>query len=604
MTATHTSPIGPAPHREGASAAAAWALALARTGAIGRDGVQTLSEAIAGIARERPDAPAIVDAASGAALSFSDLDRRAARYARWAQEAGLGPGTVAALLLPNGPDYLPAWLGLTRAGATVALPNTSLTGASLAHCLQVASPQVAIVAAGLVAPYGAASARLAAAPTLLVHGAPDDPDGIEAALARQPDEPLAEGEMPALALRDRALCIYTSGTTGLPKAANVSHGRILTWGHWFSALAGLDETDRLYDCLPMFHSVGGVVAPGAALLAGGALVVAERFSARRFWDEVAEHDCTVFQYIGELCRYLLAAPTHPLERRHGLRLALGNGLGAKVWEPFQERFAIPRIVEFYAATEGTVSLTNVEGRVGAVGRVPPILAHRSPAILVHHDPETGLPARGSDGFCRRAAVGETGELLGRIEAAGAQRFEGYTDGAESERKILRDVFKPGDAWLRTGDLMRTDRQGYFYFVDRVGDTFRWKGENVATSEVAEIAASAPGVVAAAIYGVRVPGAEGRAGMAALATNETFDLAVFRERLVRDLPAYARPIFLRLCPDLATTDTLKIRKDGLAAQGYDLERVADPIFIDDPIDGAYRPFTPELHRALLDGTLRL
>jgi fatty-acyl-CoA synthase len=245
--------------------------------------------------------------------------------------------------------------------------------------------------------------------------------------------------------------------------------------------------DRMYDCLPMYHSVGGVVATGALLVRGGSVVVREKFSVSQFWDDIADWNCTLFQYIGELCRYLVNAPAHPRERAHRLRLACGNGLRADTWEKFQSRFAIPKILEFYAATEGNVSLYNVEGKIGAIGRVPPFLSHRFPLTLVKFDVVSGEPTRDAQGRAIRCATDEVGEAIGRIGHGSADaggEFEGYTGAADTERKILRDVFEAGDAWFRTGDLMRRDERGFYFFVDRVGDTFRWKGENVATSEVA------------------------------------------------------------------------------------------------------------------------
>jgi fatty-acyl-CoA synthase len=240
-------------------------------------------------------------------------------------------------------------------------------------------------------------------------------------------------------------------------------------------------SDRMYDCLPMYHSVGGVVATSALLARGGSVLIRDRFSLRHFWDDVCAGDCTMFQYIGELCRYLLNAPEHPRDRAHRLRLCCGNGLQADIWKRFQDRFAVPRILEFYASTEGNVSLYNVEGKIGSIGRVPPFLASRFALALVQFDPATGRPARGEHGFCIRCGVNEIGEALGRIPSEGAQggeSFEGYTDSKDTEQKILHDVFARGDRWFRTGDLMRMDAGGFYYFVDRIGDTFRWKGENV------------------------------------------------------------------------------------------------------------------------------
>jgi fatty-acyl-CoA synthase len=356
----------------------------------------------------------------------------------------------------------------------------------------------------------------------------------------------------------------------------------------------------------MYHSVGGVTAIGAMLAAGGSVVVRERFSASRFWSDVTRWDCTIAQYIGELCRYLLAAPPHPDERRHRLRLICGNGLGEDVWTGVQARFAIPAVLEFYAATEGSFSLYNVEGRPGSIGRAPPYLAHRFPAALIRLDPNTDEPLRGPDGFCLPCAPDEAGEAIGRIEAGatGAGAFEGYTDPEASEAKRLRDVFKPGDLWFRTGDLMRKDAAGFFYFVDRAGDTFRWKGENVSTREVADLLAQAPGVREAAVYGVAVPGTEGRAGMAALVEDEGFDLAALGAVLAERLPAYARPLFLRLTDALPTTETFKIKTRALAAEGFDPAGTADRLYWLDPADGAYRPLDAAAFARIVSGRARL
>ena len=364
--------------------------------------------------------------------------------------------------------------------------------------------------------------------------------------------------------------------------------------------------DRLYNCLPMYHSVGGVVAVGGVLLNGGSVFVRERFSARVFWDEVVAYDCTLFQYIGELCRFLLNSDPHPLERAHKLRLACGNGLREEVWTAFQARFNIPRVLEFYAATEGSFSLYNVEGRPGAIGRVPPFLAHRFPAAIVRYDAGTGAPVRDAEGRCVRCAPEEPGEAIGRIagrdQGGGANRFEGYTSEVESARKVLRDVFAPGDAWFRTGDLMRRDAAGFFYFVDRVGDTFRWKGENVSTAEVAEVLAACPGVTAAAVYGVAMPGCDGRAGMAALAVTDGFDLADLATRVSTALPPYARPVLLRLCDSLQATETFKLKKADLAEEGFEPARVRDPMFWLEV--GGYRRLDGDAYARLMAGALRL
>jgi fatty-acyl-CoA synthase len=396
----------------------------------------------------------------------------------------------------------------------------------------------------------------------------------------------ADFERPAVTIRDTALLIYTSGTTGLPKAAKVSHHRILQWSLWFAALGEFSTADRMYNCLPLYHSVGGVVAIGSVLSAGGSIVISEKFSASRFWPEVAQFECTLFQYIGELCRYLVNAPPSTSDRDHSLRLACGNGLRADIWIKFKDRFAIPRIIEFYAASEGTFSLFNIEGEPGAIGHVPPFLRPNFPLAIVRFDADRQEPFRDEHGRCVRCVSNEPGEALGRLDAEA--RFEGYADSAETEKKILRNVFAPGVAWYRSGDLMRMDERKFIYFVDRIGDTFRWKGENVSTLEVEQVLSTCPGILDVLVYGVAVPGADGRAGMAALVTDETFDIANFHSFAKEQLPAYARPIFVRLCRSLEMTDTFKPKKQVLSAQGFNPRAVGEPVYVEDTTRDRYVP----------------
>jgi len=582
----------------------AWVRALERTAGIERDRSLTLPVLIERLAERFADAPALLS--PDAALSYRGLAAACHRYARWGLVRGLGSGDTVCLVMANCPDYLAIWLGLCRIGATVALINTNLRGALLAHSLNLVAPRHVIAGASLAEPVRAVRPLLAAGVECWVSGpGGGDLPRLDEAMAGLAGDALRDDEAPAPSLADRALCIYTSGTTGLPKAANVSHFRLMQWSHWFAGLMDVQPTDRMYDCLPLYHSVGGVVATGATLVGGGAVVLRERFSASSFWQDVVAERCTVFQYIGELCRYLLASPPQAQESQHALRLACGNGLRGDVWREFERRFRIPQILEYYAATEGNFSLYNCEGRAGAIGRIPPFLAHRLPVALVKFDLEAQAPARDASGRCVRCAPQEPGEALGQILAEnGATHFEGYTDEAASASKILRDVFAPGDAWYRTGDLMRQDEQGFFYFVDRVGDTFRWKGENVSTTEIAEVIAACPGVADATVYGVSVPGTEGRAGMAALVAAKGFELAELRRALAARLPDYARPLFVRIVSALELTGTFKLRKQELALEGYDPARVRDALYIDDPARGAYVPLDAELHARLQAGKLRV
>jgi fatty-acyl-CoA synthase len=566
--------------------------------------------------------PALIDAfaekfgARAALLSdrecftYDELTARARRYTRWALGAGLGAGDVVALMMPNRPEYLAIWLGVTRTGATAALLNTNLAGASLAHCVSIVAPRHIILAAELEDRFADAEASLDDIATVWLHGAgagagagARDRQRIDLAIDWLSGGPLTVAERRTVSLSDRALCIYTSGTTGLPKAANVSHGRVLSWAGWFAGLMDAGPDDRLYNCLPMYHSVGGVVATAAALINGGSVVIKERFSVRDFWDDVRRWDCTLFQYIGELCRYLLNAPPQPDEARHRLRIACGNGLRADIWAAFQARFAIPQILEFYASTEGNFSLYNVEGETGSIGRIPPFLSHRFPAALVRFDGEIGVPLRDENGRCIRCDRGEVGEAIGRIAARdGGGRFEGYTTRADTEDKILHDVFDAGDAWFRTGDLMRQDARGFYYFVDRVGDTFRWKGENVSTGEVAAVLAAARGVLEAEVYGVPITGADGKAGMAALTIDSDFDLATLRAELAERLPTYARPVFLRITDKIASTETFKPKKHLLAAEGIDPALIIDQLYVE--TGAGYAPLDAAMAVRIAAGQVRL
>ena len=588
------------------SAKKAWVRALERTASIDRDPRRTLPIVIEELAGRFETAPALVS--PDTALSYRSLAQRANRYARWALAQGLRSGDVVCLLLENCPDYMAAWLGLTRAGLTVALLNTNLAGEPLLHSVRIVSPRALIAGADFTDRL-LASPAIAAGVPCWAHGETAAPlPRVDRALEDHSGEALSDAECARPALADRALYIYTSGTTGLPKAAVVSHHRLMQWSHWFAGLMDITPADRLYDCLPMYHSVGGVVATGATLVGGGTVVVRERFSASRFWQDIRTERCTIFQYIGELCRYLVNSPDAEREAAgHTLRLACGNGLRTDVWRAFQSRFGIPDVLEYYAATEGTFSLYNCEGRVGSIGRIPPFLSHRYPVALVRCDPSSGAPIRDAQGWCVRCPPGEPGEAIGRITAGAGSAgtpFEGYADPEATRRKVLRDVFEPGDAWYRTGDLMSRDDQGFYYFIDRVGDTFRWKGENVSTTEVASALESCRGIIDVAVYGVTVPGTEGRAGMAAVVVGPDFDLTAFRSELAGKLPEYARPVFLRIVPALDVTGTFKLRKQELVIEAYDPARVTDPLYFDAARQGRYERLDPALYQRIQQGMERL
>ncbi|HEX3953334.1 MAG TPA: long-chain-acyl-CoA synthetase [Stellaceae bacterium] len=594
---SETGASGSNPAAKGKSALNDWVRALEATAQIPKQPTVTLPTLIGDLAGRFGDAPALLS--DRESLSYRQLAERVNRYANWALAQGIGRGDVVALLMADGPEYLAVWLGVTRVGAVVALLNPSLAGDALAHAITVAG------AVGVVAGQEFADRIREILPRLTAQlkcwsSGGSAPGFSELDLDEISGEP---PDCPPPRISDRALCIYTSGTTGLPKAANVSHYRIMQWCYWFAGLLDTKPHDRMYNCLPLHHSVGGIVAVGSVLVNGGSVVLPGRFSASRFWDDIVRWDCTLFQYIGELCRYLVNTPPHPKETAHRIRLCAGNGLAGDVWPRFQSRFNLPRILEFYAATEGSFSLYNVEGEPGSIGRIPPFLRHRFPVALAKFNVDAEQPVRGPDGLCIRCGPGEAGEALGLI-AESAGRFEGYTDPQASKKKVLRDVFAPGDAWFRTGDLMRRDERGFFYFVDRIGETYRWKGENVSTTEVAAVIATCPGVLETVVYGVRIPGADGRAGMAAITVSAGFDAAALRQHLAERLPEYARPLFLRIRNEIEATATFKPKKQDLMAQGYDPAATAEPIYFNDRTSDAFIPLDQPLYEQISPGDLKL
>jgi fatty-acyl-CoA synthase len=554
-------------------------------------------------------------------LTYRMLAARSCRYARWAMAQGIRKGDVVGLFMTNRPEYVAIWLGIIRAGGTVALLNTNLTGPALAFCVDSVAPKHVIAAGDLADAWSSSEPYRKTAPRIWLHGEvpppyppplvgegrEGDPPRLDEAVLAFDGAPLSAAERPDLTVEDRALFIFTSGTTGLPKAANINHFRLMLAANAFAGVMKTSPDDCMYDCLPMYHTSGGVLAIGAVLIGGGTVFIREKFSAREFWDDVVRHRCTLFMYIGELCRYLVNCPPHPQERAHRLRLCCGNGLRPDVWTEFQSRFAIPLILEFYAATESNVTLFNVEGKPGAVGRIPWFLASRFQTKILRLDVERQALIRNSDGRCEEAAPGEVGEAVGRIfhePSKPGGRFEGYSNAADNEAKVLLNVFEEGDSWFRSGDLMRRDAEGYFYFVDRIGDTFRWKGENVSTTEVSEVMSVFAGIHEANVYGVEVPGREGRAGMAAIVCEKDLNLADLRSYLAAHLPDYARPLFLRIRGEIDATATFKQRKIALVKDGFDPANIRDALFFDDSRRGAYVRLDGTLYGEIVSGEVRL
>ncbi|HJQ84466.1 MAG TPA: AMP-binding protein [Candidatus Binatia bacterium] len=527
------------------------------------------------------------------------VNRIAAALARRRVERG----TVVALLALNSPLFLETLGAIAKLGAVGALLNTHVAGTGLTHVLRASGARIGVCDAHALAPLAAVAGSHPV--RFLADAEADLPPGVEPLGDPTAGPEAPEPTIPDVRGGDVFLYVYTSGTTGYPKPAIVRHLRFTMGGIHLSQLLGVEEGETIYAPLPLYHGESLFVGFAPAFRAGGAFASRRRFSARAFLDDVRRHDAVGFVYVGELCRYLLRQPPTPGDRDHRLRVAAGAGLRPDVWTAFQDRFGIPRIVEMYGATEGNVALQNVDGPVGSVGKPHALL--EDDVRLARFDLAAERLVRGPDGFCVPCAADEPGELLGRVvTGGGGMEYDGYADRTASERKLVRDAFAPGDAWFRSGDLLRRDPDGYYYFVDRIGDTFRWKGENVATQEVADVLNGAPGVTETNVYGVAVPGEDGRAGMAAvvLAADTSFDGAGFYARAERHLPAYARPAFVRIVPEMDVTGTLKQRKHVLVEEGWDPTRVTDALWVRDDARRTYVPLTVAVAEEIARGRWRL
>ncbi|CAJ1495244.1 long-chain-acyl-CoA synthetase FadD6 [[Mycobacterium] kokjensenii] len=510
-------------------------------------------------------------------LTYREANQTVNRYAAVLAARGVGHGDVVGIMLRNSPDAVLMMLAVAKRGGVAGMLNYNQRGDVLAHSLGVLDAALLVAEEDLVDAVTDCGAE--AAPVTieefrrLAATAPaTDPASVNAVLAK-----------------DTAFYIFTSGTTGYPKASVMTHYR------WLRALATfggiglrLRGDDTLYCCLPLYHNNALTVAVSSVLNSGATLALGKSFSASRFWDEVIAAEATAFVYIGELCRYLLNQPVKPTDRAHKVRVIAGNGLRPEIWDEFTHRFGIKRVCEFYAASESNSAFLNVFNVPRSTGVYPLPLAY------VQYDPDTGLPLRGDDGRVRRVPDGQPGLLLSPVNRFSP--FDGYTDPEANEKKLVRNAFRDGDCWFNTGDLMRPQGMGHAAFVDRLGDTFRWKGENVATTQVEAAVCADESVEECAVYGVEVPGTGGRAGMAAvkLRDGETFDGAALAEVVCDQLPSYAVPLFVRLVSSMAHTTTFKSRKVELREQGYGAGGavIEEPLYVLAGRTEGYVPFYAE------------
>jgi fatty-acyl-CoA synthase len=509
-------------------------------------------------------------------LTYRDANAAANRYAAVLAARGVGQGDVVGIMLRNSPNAVLAMLAAVKCGAVAGMLNYHQRGEVLAHSLGLLDAKVLIAETDLVSAVAECGGS-GATDTLTVE------DLERFAVSAPATNPASASAVQA---KDTAFYIFTSGTTGFPKASVMTHRR------WLAALAAfgglglrLKSSDTLYSCLPLYHNNALTVALSSVINSGATLALGKSFSASKFWDEVIASDATAFIYIGEICRYLLNQPPKPTDRAHKVRLIAGNGLRPEIWDEFTKRFGIARVCEFYASSEGNAAFINIFNVPQTTGISP------TPLAYVEYDPDTGAPLRDENGRVRRVPAGEPGLLISPVNRL--QPFDGYTDQESSEKKLVRNAFREGDCWFNSGDVMSPQGMGHAAFVDRLGDTFRWKGENVATTQVEAALASDESVEECTVFGVEIPRTGGRAGMAAVKLRDGtgFDGKSLARAVHDELPAYALPLFVRVVKTLEHTTTFKSRKVELREQAYG-RNVKDPLYVLAGRDEGYVPYYDE------------
>jgi len=535
-------------------------------------------------------------------LTYKEFNEWVNRYANYFISLGLKKGDIVKLMMANRPEYLMIVYAVGKIGAITSLINIDLREMSLAHSLNLTPGKFIIIDENCYESFDAVQSDLDISEVQILLYLPDQGlipipkdfvDLSEEVKNFPTDNPLTTKDVKP---SDIITYIFTSGTTGFPKATKFAHATLVGACYAFGqAIGEFTPDDTMYVSLPLFHSNTLAVGCSSAFANGSALAIARKFSVNRFWDDIRKYKATAFNYIGEVCRYLMNQPPQPDDSDNPVRVVIGLGLRPEIWSDFKKRFNIEKIAEYYSATEAVgsfVNLLNFDRTVGCC---------LSSYAIVKYDHSTETPVKNEKGFMERVDLGESGLLLFQI--AGTAKFVGYTDEKATEAKIFHDVFEKGDIWFNTGDLMRDIGNDHAQFADRLGDTFRWKAHNISTTEVEKILNNFEQIMVSTVYGVQIQGTDGRAGMAAIVASssvEDFDLIGLTEHLKQNLPPYGVPIFLRFKSKLATTSTFKLKKVKLKKEGFDLEKVEDPLYIMLPNESEYRQLTKEIYENMQNG----
>ena len=506
----------------------------------------------------------------GDEITWKEADEQTNKYAGFLKSQNINKGDCFAILMDNSPDFLMLLLASFRVGSLAALINTTVSGEGLKHVIGISDVKLITAGASHLEKLSSAlgDSDLKNIPIFGIEDNEKIPDQVEdiKKLSKQfstfiPYQPI---------MKDVAAYIFTSGTTGLPKAALVDHAKLVKGsfaGHFLCF--NFNKNDRLYMTLPLYHSTGLILGWAASLRSGCPNVIKSKFSASDFWNDVKKYNVNKFIYVGELCRYLMNLPPSDGDKDNPITQISGNGLRPDIWESFQKRFNINKIVEIYGATEAVGMTINSFGRSGMIGR------KRSDSTIIHCNKDDGSPILNDEGFCTKVSEGETGLYIQKISSSA--KFQGYLDAQASNKKILQNVFKTGDQYFNTGDLITLHDNNWLSFADRVGDTYRWKSENVSTMEVASILNNASGVMDCNVYGVQIDSAEGKAGMAAMNVSDEFSFISFIEHVNKNLNTFQKPYFLRLTKEMQTTGTFKHQKEDLKKQGFNPSLIKDKLY---------------------------
>ncbi|MFH0022866.1 long-chain-acyl-CoA synthetase [Pseudomonas fluorescens] len=554
-----------------------------------------------------PDGPALMQ--GDVRLTYAQVNQWANRIAHYLNGQGIGKGDVVAVFIENRPELLITILALAKVGAVSALLNTAQTRDTLIHSINLVAPVAIVVGEELLPAFAAVREHVSIGAQRTWFVADQDtyshpgiaPEGfinlISASADASSDNPPSSQQ---IFCNDPCFYIYTSGTTGLPKAGVFKHGRWMRSSASFGMIAlDMSPDDVVYCTLPLYHATGLCVCWGSAVNGAAGFAIRRKFSASQFWSDVRRYRATTIGYVGELCRYLVDQPPNADDSRHDVRKMIGNGLRPGAWAEFKGRFAVEHICELYAASDGNIGFTNVLNFDNTIGFS--LMAWE----LVAYDHDTGEPLRSADGFMRKVGKGEEGLLLARIDEKAP--LDGYTDPQKTARVVLQDVFTKGDRYFNTGDLLRNIGFGHAQFVDRLGDTYRWKGENVSTTEVENLLLLHPHISEAVAYGVEIHNTNGRAGMAAITPAESLATLDFAELLAfarERLPSYAVPLFLRVKVKMETTGTFKYQKTRLKNEAFDPGQTGgDPIYAWLPGTQTYSRVTEQILAEILEGKHR-